>query len=219
MASNQVAKKTEQQIHWIHCNVCFIMYMRKERSLYLLACHHIVCENCKQDYVPKSSPKLQICTCPLCFKLSKFSEINNSMPKILKDLFHPEPWKDGLNNFQIMMFQSKHRQRYLDYLDAKFAKIQEHRKHITKLKRQAEATGRLAEEIKDERRHLENRVRLIQEQRRMSDDNNKNCLSNSISSSSSDRSSHLGRRVRPTPTREVTITSFTNLTPTHSFEL
>lgn len=105
-------------IHWIHCNICYKQYIKKEQLFYLLACHHVICNLCLSE-VPQMINGPRVYRCGMCQKITKACEINNTMPKNLKELFHPEPYIDGLNHFQIMMFQTDHRRRFLEHQDTK----------------------------------------------------------------------------------------------------
>ncbi|XP_075161107.1 RING finger protein vilya-like [Haematobia irritans] len=200
--------------NWIHCNTCYETYIKKDRSFYLLACHHILCASCLKARVEYSPKRSQVVKCPLCVKQAKFCEINNTMPKGLKELFHPEPWRDGVNNFQIMEFQGKHRKRFLEFLDSRDEKIKDLCRGVSSAKDNAQRTSQLFEDAKAERKYLEKRVRLIKEHRRSLDDNR---LGNSFSSSSSERS--MEKKVSSADGKTQGITSFTAFTPDHSFDL
>lgn len=105
-------------LEWIHCNSCYEPYIKKERKFYLMAgCNHISCDKCtvliKQTAV--NGPPCYKCS--ICQKKVRACLLDNSMPAHLKELFHPEPYKDGLNSFQIQQFQEKHRERYMAYID------------------------------------------------------------------------------------------------------
>lgn len=120
----QTTKSTESlissrvpYIHWIHCNLCYEQYMKKSRPFYLLACDHVCCEGCIKNISETTVNGPQLYKCPLCGRQARACKMGNEMPSHLKELFHPEPYLDGLNTYRIMVFQEKHRRRFTDYLD------------------------------------------------------------------------------------------------------
>lgn len=104
-------------ILWIHCNRCYEQYMKKSRTMYLLACDHVTCEQCTQNISKANVNGPQIYQCPLCSRQTRACKLGNEMPSHLKELFHPKLYLDGLNTYRIMVFQEKHRRRFMDYLD------------------------------------------------------------------------------------------------------
>lgn len=109
--------------HWIHCNVCYEQYMKKSRQFYLLACDHVICEHCIQNVSELVVNGPLIFRCTLCCKQSSSGskmrgcKLGNDMPSHLKELFHPEPYMDGLNTYRVMVFQDIQRKRFMDYMD------------------------------------------------------------------------------------------------------
>lgn len=105
-------------LEWIHCNRCNELYIKKKRKFYLLAgCHHVTCEQCTpliQQTAVNGPPCYK---CSLCLKAVRACQLDNSMPTHLKELFHPEPYKEGLNNAHILQFQERHRQRFFGHID------------------------------------------------------------------------------------------------------
>lgn len=122
MSNTQQSNKTNAPssrpfLEWIHCNSCYDIYINKNRKFYLFAgCHHIICEQC--TVLIKTAVNGPPCyKCTLCQKAVRACQLGNSMPAHLKELFHPEPYRDGLNSFHIQQFQEKHRDRLLAYID------------------------------------------------------------------------------------------------------
>lgn len=104
-------------IQWIHCNQCYEQYVLKTRYFYLLACDHVLCVGCVQNISETTINGPQTFKCSLCSKPTRACKLGNDMPPHLKELFHPEPYLDGLNTYRVMVFQEKHRKRFLDFLD------------------------------------------------------------------------------------------------------
>lgn len=116
MSSPTYANESKLYTHWIHCNICYKQYIKKEQLFYLLACHHVICNLCLTE-VSQTINGPRAYRCGMCQKLTRACLINNTMPKHLKDLFHPQPYLDGLDTLQITKFQIKHRQRFLEYME------------------------------------------------------------------------------------------------------
>lgn len=106
-AVGTIDKATVRKL-WIHCNKCFALYIHKERIIFLLACQHVICERCVTvtlGRMPNDAPTYK---CPMCGKQVRGRQVNNALPPNLKDMFHPEPWADGLNHRLITSFQRAH---------------------------------------------------------------------------------------------------------------
>ncbi|XP_034489978.1 RING finger protein vilya [Drosophila innubila] len=93
---------------WIHCNSCFVHFIDKKNILFLLACQHVICEKCVTANLGRTPSDAPTYTCPMCKKQVRGRQVNNSLPTNLKDMFHPEPWIDGLAHDFITSFQKAH---------------------------------------------------------------------------------------------------------------
>ncbi|EDW65445.1 RING finger protein vilya [Drosophila virilis] len=90
---------------WIHCNCCFEHYVDEQSMLFLLACQHVICEKCVTASLGRIPGDAPTYTCPICRKNVRGRQVNNALPTNLKDMFHPEPWRDGLPHDLIDAFQ------------------------------------------------------------------------------------------------------------------
>uniref|UniRef100_A0A1I8MYX4 RING-type domain-containing protein n=1 Tax=Musca domestica TaxID=7370 RepID=A0A1I8MYX4_MUSDO len=200
----QNAHPPEFYTFWVHCNICYRMYFKKECRFFLLACNHIACEICLEGHLQQTD----VYKCNLCLKITKACEIGNAMPANLKELFHPEPFSDGLNAFRVMAFQNKHRQRYFAHQETMASRLEEYQRLCTEAKTNCQKLYQDCENFRHERKHLENRAKLIRQQRRQIDDNSSNKTS-SVSSENTSASSLAG----------TAITSFSNLSQGNPFDL
>ncbi|EDV95110.1 GH17758 [Drosophila grimshawi] len=100
---------------WIHCNSCFDFYI-DQRIIFLLACQHLACEKCVTASIGRKAGDAPSFMCPICGKRVRGRQVNNALPTNLKDMFHPEPWHDGLPHDVIDTFQKDHRKRLEEHI-------------------------------------------------------------------------------------------------------
>ncbi|XP_065360231.1 RING finger protein vilya [Calliphora vicina] len=210
--------------HWIHCNRCYEQYINKARQFYLLACNHVCCHECIQNISETTVNGPQIYKCPMCGRSTRACKLGNDMPAHLKELFHPEPSLDGLNTYRIMMFQEKHRHRFMDHLDREYSAIRERKKEAIRIKEQAKKHYQELGELKTERKELEKRVIAINHQRKELEEKRKLRPSQKRSNSSDSTSHSSGSKTLLAPpaknfNNSEGITSFTHHTSNHSFML
>ncbi|XP_075164393.1 RING finger protein vilya-like [Haematobia irritans] len=146
--------KSLPYIHWIHCNKCYKMYIRKEVRFYVLACRHVLCNSCIIELDQLSNgPRIYECT--ICKEIARACEINNTMPKQLKNLFHPKPYMDGLDTYNILRFQQAQRQRFMEHMDRLEIQKKLMNQENAEIKETARHLFQYYEEVKAERRHLQ----------------------------------------------------------------
>ncbi|XP_037928039.1 RING finger protein vilya-like [Teleopsis dalmanni] len=100
----------EKNVHWVHCHLCYELYIKRERTFFLHACDHVTCETCSTaspTSVNSVTSVLSDRKCPVCEEVVSISEINNDMPQQMKKLFHPNPWQDEMPAFHVLQFQQK----------------------------------------------------------------------------------------------------------------
>ncbi|XP_013114027.2 RING finger protein vilya-like isoform X1 [Stomoxys calcitrans] len=145
---------TEPYVHWIHCNKCYQLYIKKEVSFYLLACKHVICSLCAIE-LPQSINGPRAYKCPVCSQTTRACVIGNTMPKNLKDLFHPQPYLDGLDNYKIMSFQQEQRKKFFEHMYKLETRRTNLLQEIELAKQKTRQLFQNFEETKAERRQLQ----------------------------------------------------------------
>ncbi|ALC48922.1 CG2709, partial [Drosophila busckii] len=90
---------------WIHCNRCFTHFVNRQSIMFLLACKHVICEKCVAANLGRTPSDAPTYKCPMCQQLVRGRQLGNSMPSNLKDMFHPQPWLDGIHHDVVDTFQ------------------------------------------------------------------------------------------------------------------
>lgn len=107
---------TSHPLLWIHCNVCYELYIKKERRFFLLACNHVLCIGCVQEISDRKVNGPKVYNCRICKDKTRACEMNNNMPAHLKELFHVEPYQEGINTMTVLKFQNIHIRRFIKFL-------------------------------------------------------------------------------------------------------
>lgn len=95
---------------WIHCNVCYYLFTKKDRRFYLMSCQHTLCKNC-MTHTNRGT------CCPVCKRKSlQFFEICNGMDKKTKALFDPGTTKTLEQIYKTINFQTKQKQHLIDHI-------------------------------------------------------------------------------------------------------
>ncbi|KAL7744920.1 hypothetical protein ACLKA6_007194 [Drosophila palustris] len=209
---------------WIHCNSCFVHFIDKANIIFLLACQHVVCEKCVTANLGRTPNDAPTYTCPMCKKQVRGRQVNNALPTNLKDMFHPEPWKDGLPYDQISSFQKAH----FNNLDQHLARKE---RDANKLDKDLELAKKICEKhyleqhrLRMERKKLEFQVREIAHQAQIrKEEQRRNRRSTSVPPIMKDEknrseSSQKKRRTTSMEPQKSAVTSFVN-NNNHSFIL
>lgn len=113
MNTTEKITKLENSIHmetakklWIHCNCCYDFFIDKKNIFFMLACQHVICEKCVTATMGHTPVDAPVFMCPICQKRVRGRQVSNSLPTTLKDMFHPEPWTDGLPYDRVYKFQA-----------------------------------------------------------------------------------------------------------------
>ncbi|XP_058462453.1 RING finger protein vilya isoform X1 [Malaya genurostris] len=97
---------------WIHCNLCYYLFYRKDRKFYQLSCLHVFCKDCMAQ-----SNRGTIC--PVCKRQGiKFVEICNAMDNKVKTLYAPNTSKSIELASTSINFQKKQKQHLISQLIA-----------------------------------------------------------------------------------------------------
>uniref|UniRef100_A0A1A9WIJ0 RING-type domain-containing protein n=1 Tax=Glossina brevipalpis TaxID=37001 RepID=A0A1A9WIJ0_9MUSC len=162
-------------LEWIHCNTCYDLYVYKTRIFYLLAgCLHIVCAKCIREKKPEDSNGPSHYKCSVCLKLARACQVNNNMPKHLKDLFHPFPNKEDLNMSVVLQFQQRHQQRFRHYIQRMTSFLDERQENLSKRRDGAKTLYQQLREARSERKQLEQRMTLVKKRHREMEERKKN---------------------------------------------
>ncbi|XP_060662719.1 RING finger protein vilya [Drosophila nasuta] len=149
---------------WIHCNCCFVHFVDRENTLFLLACNHFICNKCVTAKLGRTPADAATYTCPICKRLVRARVVNNALPRNIKDLLHPSPWNDGLQHEQIDNFQKAH-QKSLEQ------QIVRKEREVIKLDKDLELAQKIIrkhyfdhQQLRMERKQLEFQVQKVQRQ-------------------------------------------------------
>ncbi|XP_058462454.1 RING finger protein vilya isoform X2 [Malaya genurostris] len=103
---------------WIHCNLCYYLFYRKDRKFYQLSCLHVFCKDCMAQ-----SNRGTIC--PVCKRQGiKFVEICNAMDNKVKTLYAPNTSKSIELASTSINFQKKQKQHLISQLIATEEKLE-----------------------------------------------------------------------------------------------
>ncbi|XP_065079360.1 RING finger protein narya-like [Ochlerotatus camptorhynchus] len=95
---------------WIHCNICYYLFAKKDRRFYLMTCQHTLCKDCM------AHTNRGTC-CPVCKRKGlQFFEICNGMDKQAKTLFDPGTTKTLEQIYKAINFQTKQKQHLSDHI-------------------------------------------------------------------------------------------------------
>ncbi|XP_055630289.1 RING finger protein vilya-like isoform X2 [Toxorhynchites rutilus septentrionalis] len=95
---------------WIHCNLCYYLFARKDRKFYQMNCLHVLCKNC-MAHTHRGT------FCPVCKRQGvKFLEISNTMDKKVKALYDPDVSKILDQAIKATNFQLKQRQHLIEQI-------------------------------------------------------------------------------------------------------
>ncbi|XP_022230487.2 RING finger protein vilya [Drosophila obscura] len=144
---------------WIHCNRCFEQFTFKRHIFFLLACQHVSCEKCVKACLGRTPSDAPIYMCPICHKSVRGRQVTNSMPNILKRMFHPEPW--NLSQDIIETFQRSNQKHFDKYKEKKEKEMDKLDKDIELAQSVCQKHYRDQQMLRVERRKLTQRMRQI----------------------------------------------------------
>lgn len=102
---------------WIHCNRCYELFIGKKIIFFMLACQHVICEKCVTATMGHTPVDAPVFMCPICRKRVRGRQVNNTLPTSLKEMFHPEPWIDGLPYDRVYKFQTDNHKSLEAYIN------------------------------------------------------------------------------------------------------
>lgn len=139
--------------HWIHCNLCYYVMVRKERKFYHLSCRHVLCRPCMGK-----TDRGKIC--PVCQQpLARFSELNNQMERKEKMYYEPGVMRAFSNVCQNVIFQHKQRENLIRGILRCKKALPQLKEMENALRQRIVATQRQYEKFRAYRRNLQDILR------------------------------------------------------------
>ncbi|XP_565451.3 histone-lysine N-methyltransferase 2D isoform X2 [Anopheles gambiae] len=140
---------------WIHCNICFHSFERKERKFYHLSCRHVLCKLC----MAKTNRGTM---CPLCKKpLERFTELNNQMERKEKMYYDPGSLKVFGVAYQSVIFQHKQREDMIRGILRCRSAVTQMKEMENAMRQKIMETQRRYEKFRTHRRNLQEGLRQI----------------------------------------------------------
>ncbi|EAL41964.2 AGAP006749-PA [Anopheles gambiae str. PEST] len=140
---------------WIHCNICFHSFERKERKFYHLSCRHVLCKLC----MAKTNRGTM---CPLCKKpLERFTELNNQMERKEKMYYDPGSLKVFGVAYQSVIFQHKQREDMIRGILRCRSAVTQMKEMENAMRQKIVETQRRYEKFRTHRRNLQEGLRQI----------------------------------------------------------
>uniref|UniRef100_A0A182X222 RING-type domain-containing protein n=1 Tax=Anopheles quadriannulatus TaxID=34691 RepID=A0A182X222_ANOQN len=140
---------------WIHCNICFHSFERKERKFYHLSCRHVLCKSC----MAKTNRGTM---CPLCKKpLERFTELNNQMERKDKMYYDPGSLKVFGVAYQSVIFQHKQREDMIRGILRCRSAVTQMKEMENAMRQKIVETQRRYEKFRTHRRNLQEGLRQI----------------------------------------------------------
>ncbi|XP_049545109.1 RING finger protein narya-like isoform X1 [Anopheles darlingi] len=138
---------------WIHCNVCFHLQEKRDRTFYQLSCRHVICKLC----VSKTNRGT---VCPVCRRsIQRFTELNNEMNAKDKMMFDPAAIGALDRQCQNVVFQYKQREHLIEKILRSRNELPRLSEMEDELRNRIVETQRRYEKLRNYRRSLQEHLR------------------------------------------------------------
>uniref|UniRef100_A0A182Q7P3 RING-type domain-containing protein n=1 Tax=Anopheles farauti TaxID=69004 RepID=A0A182Q7P3_9DIPT len=138
---------------WIHCGLCFRLEAKKDIKFFHLSCLDVLCRAC----MAKTNRGT---VCPVCkAPIRKFTELDDTMSKREKVLYHPGPYEFYHIASQTLLFQQKHKHNLIKAILEARHSLHRLNELESQIREKVVETQRRYENLRTFRRNLQENIR------------------------------------------------------------